>query len=126
MILTLLYKEKASIEPEAEDDNVRIYVSLDLNKVAILRRLNFLIYRYGEASKKNEIPFSTDVGQLVSQLEIYDRIWYVRHMPSEGKHSREGIELAREFVKLLEEIPDACAELFPFGLIDEIKGEFGV
>ena len=33
--------------PEGKDDNVRIYIPLDLNKEAILRRLNSIIYHYG-------------------------------------------------------------------------------
>ena len=31
-------------------DNVRVYLPLDLNTKAILRRLRFIIYRYGEAN----------------------------------------------------------------------------
>ena len=30
---------------------------------------------------------------LVAQIEIYDQIWYVRHMPKEGEHSAEAIYL---------------------------------
>jgi hypothetical protein len=36
----------------------------------------------------------------------------------------EAKELVREFVAMLEEIPDGCAERFPFELIDELKEEF--
>lgn len=59
------------------------------------------------------MDFDEDVSMLLSQLEIYDQIWYVRHMPPEGGHSREGIALVKEFVSRLEEIPDGCAECFP-------------
>lgn len=61
---------------------------------------------------------------LVSQIEIYDQIWFVRHMPESGDHSREAVELVREFVTRLEEIPDGCAELFPFELIDALRKEY--
>jgi hypothetical protein len=47
---------------------------------------------------------------LISQVEIYDQLWYVRHL--------------KEFIVNLEEIPDGCAEIFPFELIDELKEEF--
>lgn len=70
--------------PDQKDDNIRIYVPLDLNKDAILRRLNSIIYRYGEANEENEMDFSQDVRMLISQIEIYDQIWYGRHMPEEG------------------------------------------
>lgn len=45
-------------------------------------------------------------------------------MPDEGEHSSEAIELVRKFVKMLEEIPDGCADLFLFELIDELRNEY--
>ena len=41
--------EKVSEEPDPNPDNVRVYLPLDLNAEAILRRLRYVIYRYGEA-----------------------------------------------------------------------------
>ena len=111
-------------EPENAEDNVRIFVPLDINREAILLRLRFLISCYGEANEENEMNFSCDVSMLISQIEIYDQIWYVRHMSKEGSHSAEAIDLVRDFVSLLEEIPDGCAESFPFGTIDELRKEY--
>ena len=111
-------------QPEAEKDNVRVYVPLDINRKAILRRLRRVISRYGEANENNEINFSMDVEYLVSQIEIYDQIWSVRHMPEEGNHSAEAIALVKEFVSLLEEIPDGCSEYFPFDVIDDLREEY--
>lgn len=71
-----------------------------------------------------EIEFSIDVGMIISQLEIYDQIWFVRHMPKKGEHSREAKELVTEIIARLEDIPDGCAECFPFELIDELKQEY--
>lgn len=51
-------------EPDDKEDNVRIYVPMDLNRVAILRRLDRVIARYGEATEE----------------KIYDQVWFVRHM----------------------------------------------
>ena len=114
----------ASTQPEAENDNRRVYIPLDLNKKAILRRLDEIIRRYGSANERNEWDFSLDVRRLLYQAEIYDRIWFVRHMPENGKHSHEGISLIQDFVKYLEEIPDECAECFPFEMIEELKKEY--
>lgn len=111
-------------EPEKEEDNVRVYIPLDLNKSSILRRLKYLIAHYEEANEENESDFSQDVDMLIEQIEIYDRIWYIRHMPENQEHSYEGIELVKEFVKLLEDIPDGCAELFPFDTIDALRSEY--
>ena len=37
------------------------------------------------------------------------------------KHSKEGVELVKEFIACLEDILDSCAELFPFDVIDELR-----
>jgi len=109
---------------EKQKDNIRVYVPLDISKDAILRRLDRVIMQYGEATERNEMEFSIDVGMLVSQIEIYDQIWYGRHAPAEGEHSTEAIEVVSAFVKKLEEIPDGCAECFPFELIDQLREEY--
>lgn len=49
-------------EPDKKEDNVRIYIPMDLNRDAILRRLDRVIYQYGEANEDNEMEFSTDDG----------------------------------------------------------------
>ncbi len=68
--------------------------------------------------------FSSDVKYLISQIEIYDQFWSVRHMPKKGEHSAEAVSLVREFVDRLLEILDGCAECFPFELIDELREEY--
>ena len=118
----LEYNRDSDIDQKA--DNVRIYVPIDLNKDAILRRLDRIIYHYGEANEDNEYEFSTDVKQLIAQIEIYDQIWFVRHMPKEGEHSKEAKALVKEFVKKLEEIADGCAERFPFETIEKLNTEY--
>ena len=121
---SLLEISNGSAEPEQEEDNIRIYIPMDINKNAILRRLDTMIIYYGESNEKNELDFSIDVDMLVSQIEIYDQIWYVRHMPENGEHSQEAADLVREFIARLEEIPDGCAEIFPFELIDTLREEY--
>lgn len=111
-------------EPDEKEDNIRIYLPMDLNKDAILRRLDNIIVVYGEAREDNEIDFSIDVRMIISQLEIYDQIWFVRHMPKKGEHSSEAKELVAEIIGRLEGIPDSGAECFPFELIDELKKEY--
>lgn len=41
---------------------------------------------------------------IISQLEIYDRKRFVRHIPKKGEHSREAIELVTEIIARLENI----------------------
>ena len=121
---SLYYQEDAGGEPYKAEDNIRIYVPMDLNGDTILRRLRYVISRYGESNEKNEMNFSADVEMLISQIEIYDRVWYLRNNPGEGKHSKEGIELVKKFVEMLESIPDGCAECFPFETIERLRMEY--
>ncbi len=119
------FEMERSADPDSQADNIRIYIPLDLNKEAILERLDLVIMHYGEANEANESAFSLDVDALISQVEIYDQIWFVRHMPDGNKkHSTEAIDLVVAFVQRLEEIPDGCAELFPFEMIDELREEY--
>ena len=117
------FVEKIANDMEKED-NVRIYVPIDINADAIMRRLHYIIYKYGEANEQNESAFSSEVQHLFSQVEIYDQVWFIRDADYMGKHSRKGIALVREFVKALQEIPDGCAELFPFEMIDWLTEEY--
>lgn len=114
----------AEREPQPDPDNVRIYVPIDLNRNAVLRRLHFIIAKYGEANEENEFSFSAEVDRLWAQAEIYDQVWSARHMSESGKHSAEMIKLAKDFVAMLEDIPDGCAECFPFEMIDELTEEY--
>ena len=111
--------------PEDEPDNIRIYVPLDLNRRAILRRLDDIIARYnGEATEDNEISFWLDVERLFMQVEVYDQYWYVRHIPKDCKHSAEATELVKEFIAHLEDIREIDFEMFPFRMIEKLKEEF--
>ena len=123
--------ERWSADPEGESDNVRIYVPVDLNATAILRRLRRVIGHYGDANETNESDFSADVRRLVYQLEIYNQVWFVRskNMRVGRDHriiplSDEGVALAKQFIAELEQIPDGCAETFPLDLIEELKEDF--
>ena len=123
---SLQWRQQNGYDPAPLDDpdNICVYVPLDLCKESILRRLSEVISRHGEASEKNEADYSYDVVMLISQIEIYDQVWFARHMPKEGKHSVEAIELVREFVQKLEEIEVYDAETFPYSTIDKLKLEF--
>lgn len=112
------------------DDNVRIYVPLDLNAQQILNRLQ-QIYRVMESpDDMNEMEFSYQVGKIISQLEIYDQVWVARDLKNAVKindniHSPKGIQLAREIISILME-DEGCAECFPYDIIAELKTEFGI
>ena len=109
--------------PLPDDDNIRVYLPMDICKSAILRRLADVISRYGPATEANEMDFSYDVNTLISQIEIYDQVWFVRHCPKHDRHSAEAIELVKEFVVKLEDIQVNDAVFFPYDTINELKKE---
>ena len=116
-------KDKAKM-PDTESDNIRVYVPIDLNKKSILRRLHNIIAQFGEANESNEFHYSSEIQKLIYQIEIYDQIWFARHWIDGKEHSVEAIELVKEFVAALEDIPDGCSECFPFDVIEYLKSEY--
>lgn len=121
---TLLESCEEEEYPDKEKDNIRVYVPLDLNHSAILRRLEAVIDRYGEANEENEMDFSIDVEGILSQVEIYDQIWYVREYQETMRHSQRAVSLIKEIIVLLENIVDGGAECFPFETIEELRKEY--
>lgn len=123
---SLQWRQELSYDPAPLDDpdNIRVYVPLDICKESILRRLGDVISQRGAATEANESDYIYDVLSLIAQIEIYDQVWFVRHMPKQGKHSMEAIELVKEFVARLEEIEIYDSEMFPYTTIEKLKKEF--
>ena len=65
-------------EPEDEEDNRRVYIPLDLNKAAFLRRLDYVLEKYPDITWRNESNVYAEVRGILSQIEIYDQLWFVR------------------------------------------------
>ena len=117
-----------------EDDGFVISSKVKINPESLLARLDSIIRHYGEATEENEFEFSSDVSEQVSQIEIYDQAIINKYKASEPRelssylgnndHSKDAIGLVEEFVEVLQDIPDGCAELFPFDMIDELTEEF--
>lgn len=112
------------------DDNVRIYVPMDLNADIIMWRLYSLHSTLGYSTERNESAYCSGVGKVISQLEIYDQVWAARNLEDtvqkeDGgvRHSHQGIELAKQIVKYLKEI-EGTAESFPFDEIQELREAF--
>jgi len=112
------------------DDNVRIYVPMDLNADIIMWRLYSLQNSLGYPTEKNESAYSSGVSKVISQLEIYDQVWAARNVgetvqKENGgvRHSPQGIELARKIVKCLED-NEGTAECFPYDEVEELRDAF--
>lgn len=98
------------------DDNVRIYIPLDLNADQILSRLQQIYRVMGNPNDMNEMEFSCKVGKIISQLEIYDQVWVARDLKNavrieERIHSTKGIELTKKIINVLME-DEGCAGNF--------------
>jgi len=116
-------------EPDPATDNIRVYVPLDLNHAAILRRLDLICSQYGDVSWKNESAFSCDVAQLIEQIEIYDQIWSARHPRMKDNHaaahSAEAIGLVRDVIRKLQEVGEnGNGDMFPYETIEELTKEY--
>ena len=125
--LTGKCKEEGGVLP---DDNVRIYVPIDINADAIMRRLHLLFVTMDYPTEDNESAYSFAVRRIISQLEIYDQVCVTRNFENSVqkelvgvRHSREGIELAKRIADYLEE-NDGTAELFPWDEIEKLRKEF--
>lgn len=110
---------------ESQIDNIRVYVPLDLNHRAIIRRLWDIYVRYGDPSEKNESFFSQEVDRVISHLEIYDQVWYVREGDSGNGHSKKATDIVVEILKILEE-NEGCAELYPYETIEQLKKDYRI
>ena len=125
--LTGKCKEEGGVLP---DDNVRIYVPIDINADAIMRRLHLLFVTMDYPTEDNESAYSFAVRRIISHLEIYDQVCVTRNFENSVqkelggvRHSREGIELAKRIADYLEE-NDGTAELFPWDEIEKLRKEF--
>ena len=103
---------------------------MDLNADKIMWRLYRIYMILDYPDDGNELEFSTAVGTIISELEIYDQVWVTRDVAhavqkNEGGiyHSQKGIELAKKIIEYLEE-NEGCAECFPYETIDKLKDEF--
>ena len=112
-------------EPLPNEDNIRVYIPMDISKESIMRRLYWIIRKYGRVvTWKNETNFSCDVYSLVSQIEIYDQYWLSHGAPSDGKHCDKTKELVKAFVAELKDIDEGDGEMFPYNVIEELEQEY--
>lgn len=107
------------------EDNVRIYVPLDINREAILRRLRDVYWRYGFLTEANEFAVSREIDILVSQIEIFDQIWSAREGDCGNGHSQKATQLVKEVLKILM-TREGNGEIFPYELVETLCLEYGL
>lgn len=112
------------------NDNIRVYVPMDLNHSSILQELSAVYELLGSPNEENEIDFFFLTNKIIQKLEIYDRIWVIQdskniiRMKREGTlHSQKGMSLAREIIAYLKK-DEGLADAFPFETIEQLKEEW--
>ncbi len=105
------------------DDNVRIYVPIDVNGDFLLWRLRSLCESLGFPDEENEGAYREGVGQLISLLRVYDAAQ--AEIEKVCGHSRAAIHVAMEMVRCLE-AQEGTAECFPYEEIETLRSEFGM
>lgn len=60
---------------------------------------------------------------MISQIEIYDQVWYVRHMPPKGEHMLEAMGLVEHLSQSWKKYR-MPVQRFPFDLIDQLREEY--
>lgn len=106
-------------------DHIRVYIPLDISREAILRRIQCIYNRLGSPSWENESDFISEMGGVISQLEIYDQMWFARRGDFGNGHSKYATMLADEIIKVLAD-DEGCAEMFPYEVIEELKAEYKI
>ena len=103
---------------------------MDLNTDIIMWQSYSLYGTLGYSTERNESAYCSGDGKVISQLEIYDQVWAARNLEDtvqkedDGvRHSHQGIELAKQIVKYLEDI-EGTAEYFPYDEIQELREAF--
>ncbi len=124
--------ESSREQQQEHPDNVRVYVPLDINHDMIIRRMNQIGIRNGNPTEENEFYYALDVQRIITRLEIYDQVWYVREKnysdsPEKSQHSLHAKEIVEEMLDILEQWEEnSSAECFPYNQIDELEEEYGI
>lgn len=129
------YQMAQSAKTKAEggilpNDNIRVYVPMDLNHSNILKELSAVYELLGSPNEENELDFFFLTNKIMQKLEIYDQIWVTQdpentiRMKREGIfHSQKGMALVKEIIAYLEK-DEGLADMFPFEIINQLKEEW--
>lgn len=106
-------------------DNIRVYIPLDINAEAIMRRIYDICYRYGAVEERNESSVAVEVGQVISQLEIYNQVWHMRGDDAGNGHSQKATDIVKEIIQYLMD-NEGYAEQYPYDVVEELCEEYGL
>lgn len=102
------------------EDNIRVYVPVDLSEDAILYRLKEVYQVLGSPTWENESSFSAEFSQILMQLELYDQAWLQKEKAGHSPHSAHGLALAQKIKEMLE-ADEGNGECFPYEELEELE-----
>lgn len=111
------------------EDNVRIYVPMDVNQELILIKLESLFDELGELTWRNKMDYSIAVSKLIRLLELYDQSLieqgnYPVVQTGETIHSKLAIETAEKMCRILIR-NEGTGDMFPYEEIAELSKTYG-
>ncbi len=116
------------------DDNVRVYVPLDISEESILHELRTLYHTLGDPDDDNEFSFTNGMRKIYRKLDIYDeammerypeQIVHCKDESGEVDHSVQVIRIVEKMIQIMEE-NEGCAEMFPYDAIDTLRDEYSI
>lgn len=108
------------------DDNVRLYVPLDINEDEIMQSVYSLYCMLGSPTEYNEMQYFSGMNKVLAKLELYDQL-HCRHnfdqvslnTETGEMHCRSAAVLAKKIKCLLLE-DEGCAEMYPYEIIEKL------
>lgn len=127
--LKLLEGKKISEGGLLPEDNVRIYVPMDINQKLILFKLELLFDELGELTWRTESEYARRVWQLMTLLKVYDQSLIAQGsfptvQTGETVHSKLAIETAKKMCRILMR-NEGTGDTFPYDEIAELSQEYG-
>lgn len=127
--LKLLEGKKISEGGLLPEDNVRIYVPIDISQEMILSKLSSLFCELGEVTWRNEMDYSVQVSTLITLLQLYDQLLIEQgNFPvvqtGETLHSKLAIETAKQMCDILIR-NEGTGDTFPYDEIGELSKKYG-
>ena len=102
-----------------------MYVPLIINKERLIQKLRELMAMFGDCDFDNETDYKVETDKLIRQIEVFDEL-VKKEAGIDTGHSKEAVELAREFAEVLMMITDDGGETYPYEEILELSQEYGL
>lgn len=127
--LTDIEKAKSSKFP---DDNVRVYVPINISADSILYEVNQVYDRLGLPDGYNDFSFFEEMRKIYRKLDIYDEVLMERYPEkaihyhvenSDFSHSENVIQVVNEMIQIMED-NEGCGELFPYEAINALRDDY--